>query len=76
MEKIISASEARKRFAEIQDEVKSGVTYVVMSHGREQMRLVPPQPVNTTSDVDPNLEKDIDAFFSEYGDVLTELAKR
>lgn len=72
--KIISAAEARKRFAEITDEVRQGKTsYTIVRYGKEIARLMPPA---TTQDVDPLLESDIDDFFKEYGDVLVELAKR
>ena len=72
--KTISAAEARKRFAEITDEVRQGKTsYSIVRHGREVARLMPPI---THQNIDTNLEADIQEFFSEYGDVLTELAKQ
>ena len=71
--KVISTAEARKRFAEITDEVFQGVTYVVVRHGKEIAQIVPP---TAKQDVDPALEADIKAFMNEYDDVLNELAKR
>ena len=72
--KTISAAEARKRFAELTDEVRTkSVSYSIVRHGKEVARIVPPQPIG---EVDPNLEQDIDEFFSEYKGVLEELAKR
>ena len=72
--KTISAAEARKRFAEITDEVRQGkTTYSIVRHGKEVARLLPPAG---NEEVDPNLDVDIQDFFREYDDVLTELAKR
>ena len=72
--KTISVAEARKHFAEITDELRSGTPgYIVMRHGKEVCRMMPP---TDAQDVDPNLEADIAEFFDEYGDVLTELAKK
>lgn len=71
--KVISTAEARKRFAEITDEVRLGAVYVVVRHGKEVARIVPP---TANQEVDPGLDADIQDFFREYGDVLTELAKR
>lgn len=72
--KTISAAEARKRFAEITDEVRQGkISYSIRRHGKEVARLLPPA---IQTDIDADLEADIKDFFSQYADVLTELAKR
>ena len=72
--KVISTTEARKRFAQIADELRDGkTTYSVERHGTEVFRMV---PTHTNQEIDSNLETDIQEFFSLYGDVLTELAKR
>ncbi len=74
MEKIISASEARKRFAEISDEVRTqGVSYTVVSHGREQVRIVPPQKTSSEKSDFSEIAKRV---IKQYDEALTELAKR
>jgi prevent-host-death family protein len=74
--KTISAAEARKRFAEITDDVRTtGTSYSIVRHGKEVARMVPPA-IQPDAEVDPNLEGDIDEFFAEYKGVLEELAKR
>ena len=74
--KTISAAEARRRFAEITDEVRTqGTSYAIVRHGKEVARIVPPEDIVSDS-IDPNLENDIQEFFDEYRDVLVELAKR
>ncbi len=75
MPKTISAAEARRRFAEITDEVRMGKeSYSIVRHGKEVARLVPPSG-NIDPEVDPNLEADMKAFFDQYGDVMEKLAK-
>jgi antitoxin (DNA-binding transcriptional repressor) of toxin-antitoxin stability system len=74
--KIITAAEARQRFAEIADDARiNGTVYSIVRHGKEVAQLGPPKSVHTL-EVDSNLEKDIDEFFKEYKDVFEELAKR
>lgn len=78
MEKVktISAAEARKRFAELTDEVRTkGTSYSIVRHGKEVARITPPLSTEDT-EIDPRLEQDIDEFFAEYKGVLEELAKR
>lgn len=78
MEKIktISATEARQRFAELTDEVRqTGIVYSIVRHGKEVARITPPKDIEHR-EVDPNLEQDIDEFFSEYKTVLEQLAKQ
>lgn len=75
-DKIISAAEARQRFAEVTDEVRTqGVSYSIVRHGKEVARITPPTTL-TDKEIDPHLEQDIDEFFNEYKGVLEELAKR
>lgn len=76
MVKTISASEARKRFGEISDEVTfMGVTYLVLKNNKPSFEITPTKKkVNT--EVDPKFKADLDEFEKEYGDVLQELAGR
>ena len=73
--KTISAAEARKRFAEITDEVRQGKeTYSIVRHGKEVARILPPLNKENVK-IDLNLDSDIKEFFDKYNDVLIELAK-
>ncbi len=72
--KTISAAEARKRLAELTDEVRTqGTTYSIVRHGKEVARIVPPQ-IKETSGQDFNAA--IKQFVEEYDEALAELSKR
>ena len=74
--KIISSAEARKRFAEITDEVRQGKTsYSIVRHGREVARLMPPAQESNLQ-ISPKLKRELAGFFTRYDDALKELAKR
>lgn len=74
--KTISSAEARRRFAEITDEVRQNKeVYSVVRHGKEIVRIMPPVSQDSNK-VNPNLDNDIQEFFDKYNNVLVELAKR
>ena len=55
--KTISTAEARKRFAEITDEVRQSKTsYSIVRHGKEVARLVPPT-IDASLLISPQLKK-------------------
>ena len=73
--KTISAAEARKRFAEITDEVRTkGTEFSIVRHGKEVARIMPPQNKNAAADQDFNAA--VKQFVDQYDDALAELAKR
>lgn len=73
----VSTTEARKRFAEITDDVRTtGKTYSIMRHGKEIARIVPAEEGREDRSKDKELQEDIKRFFSTYGDALKELADR
>lgn len=74
--KVISAAEARKRFAEITDEVRTtGVEYSVVRHGKEVARISPPRP-SVPADREQQFEKAVRRFVEKYDDALADLANR
>ena len=74
--KTISVAEARKRFAEITDEVRQGKTsYSIVRHGKVVARMVPPTDTNSHR-ISPKLKKELGSFFDRYDKALKELASR
>lgn len=74
--KIISAAEARKRFAQITDDVRmSKTTYSIVRHGKEVARIVPPTD-SAAPRISPELKRELGNFFERYDDALKELANR
>lgn len=74
--KIISTTEARKRFAAIADELRDGKTsYSVVRHGREVFRMVPTTSADTVR-ISPTLTRELASAFTRYDSALRELAKR
>lgn len=77
MTKTISSSEARKRFAEIIDEVqKNKTSYSVIRHGKAVLTIGPPNSANMSDSIDPQFDTDLKEFVEEYREALTELAKQ
>lgn len=74
--KTISTAEARKRFAEITDDVRlTNATYSIVRHGREVARIVPPTHLASPR-ISSKLKKELSSFFERYDEALKELAKR
>lgn len=74
--KTISTSEARKRFAEITDEVRlKGHSYSIVRHGKEVAQLIPAKD-GPGLKIDPKLKDQLADFFNRYDETLRELAKR
>ena len=75
LKKTISVAEARKRFAEILEEVSQGTIYVIVRHGKEMTRMMPPE-TDDAPRISPKLKKELASVFERYGDALKELADR
>lgn len=74
--KVISTTEARKRFAAIADELRDGKTsYSVTRHGREVFRMVPTTSEETVR-IRSTLTRELASVFTRYDEALKELAKR
>lgn len=73
--KTISSAEARKRFAELTDEVRTkGTSYSIVRHGKEIAQIVPPRAQVSSDDEDFNAA--IKQFVGEYDEALAELSRR
>lgn len=72
--KTISTAEARQRFAEITDEVRTkNISYSIVRHGKEVARLVAPQILDAPADKDFLVA--IQHTIKKYDKALAELAK-
>lgn len=77
MTKTISASKARKHFANITNEVGfQGATYVIVKNGQPIADIVPHQKSARPIDLGHELEQDLKEFEETYKQALAELAKR
>ena len=76
MDKIISSAEARRRFAEVSDDVRTTRQgYLVVKHGKPWVRILPANE-QVDNSIDQNLDGDINELFSQYDEALRELAER
>lgn len=72
--KVISAAEARKRFAELTDEVRTqGTSYSIVRHGKEVARIVPPQSQEA---IEEDFNAAIKQFIEANDNALAELSNR
>lgn len=73
--KVISAAQARQRFAEITDEVRTqGVSYSITRHGSEVARLVAPYQ-NIGNDIDSAFTAAVSSSLKKYDKAFAKLAK-
>lgn len=74
MTKTISATEARKYFAQITNEVMySHLEYHVVKHGKLGVKII---PATLKKNLDPNLKKHLQKFKNRYDYDLKKLAER
>lgn len=75
LEKMVSVAKMRKDLAKILDEVSQGTIYVVVRHGKEMTRMMPPQTAAAPR-ISPKLKKELTSLFERYDGALKELAQR
>lgn len=73
--KTISTAEARKHFAKITNDTLLGGVYVVVRHGKEVARIMPPESELDVR-ISPKLKKELTSLFERYNGALKELAQR
>ena len=74
--KTISTTEARKNISKIMDEVEAGkASYTITRNQRVVAKLVS-REIEEKMAVDPELDKYLAKFFTDYDQAMTELAKR